>query len=79
MTLRDRVKDLWRVPAKDLLPNRKNWRKLHRAEQSTWIRTVILREAWNGECGDRRGRAGREGLCVLRLSGGNSNRRVSSD
>ena len=37
-TIRDRIRELRRVPAKDLLPNPKNWRR-HRRRRSSIART----------------------------------------
>ena len=40
MQIRDRIKELRRVPASELMPNPKNWR-LHPASQENALRSVL--------------------------------------
>ncbi len=40
MKIRDRIKELRRIPAKDLLPNPKNWRR-HPSKQASALRGIL--------------------------------------
>lgn len=47
--IRDRIKELRRVPARDLIPNQKNWRK-HPKEQRAALRGVLNEIGFVGAC-----------------------------
>lgn len=48
-TIRDRIKDFRRVPASQLIPNQKNWRK-HPKEQRAALRGVLNEIGFVGAC-----------------------------
>lgn len=47
--IRDRIKDFRRVPASQLIPNQKNWRK-HPAEQRAALRGILNEIGFVGAC-----------------------------
>jgi len=49
MKIRDRIKELRRVPASELQPNPKNWRK-HSEQQENVMRSVLAEVGFAGAC-----------------------------
>ena len=49
MKIRDRIKELRRVPASELKPNPKNWRK-HSEKQENVMRSVLAEVGFAGAC-----------------------------